>query len=249
MTGYENVRRFTHENLIPALERFSVLVSRLRGLSKFQESTGSLGLNTQELEDVINSVNCLQLLARNILITAGTELRQFSAFSAWLRQEIDVQATDPASASTEEFAERDTLHDYASILEYIQGAMSQSRLVELLSIQPPTDMRPQWDLASEGRSIYSSYKRDIKTYSRGIVPDKKLPGLAALVTHLKSQCQIVFGRIAETQKRKVRFGESLCLEEISVVRSDMRMSIEVRTVMRSIPLRLISISGPGGQTR
>ena len=211
------------------MERLSVLISRLRGLSRFQESTGPLGLVFQELEDVFDTVNCLQLLAHNILISAGSELRQFSAFSAWLRQEIETQATDPLSLSADEATEKDTMLDYASILDYIQGAMLQSRLIELLNIQPETDERPSWDLATEGRSIYNAYKRDLKTFSKGSLPEKKPPGLATLVTRLESQCQIIFTRIAETQKRKVRFGDPICLEKDAGASKcyDMRMLVEV----------------------
>ena len=173
------------------------------------------------------------------MISASSELRQFLAFSSWLRQEIDIQATDPSSTLAEESTERDTLHDYTSILEYIQGAMLQSRLLELLNIQPQSDKRPQWDLATEEKSIYHSYKRDLRTYGKGVLPEKKPPGLAAIVAHLKAQCQLVFSRIAETQKRKVRFGESLCLEKAALNFSDMRMLIEVNTGMKITKLRLI----------
>ena len=209
------------------MERLSVLVSRLRGLSRFQESTGPLGLVFQELEDVLDTVNCLQLLAHNILISAGSELRQFTAFSAWLRHEIETQATDPSSLSADESTEKDVMLDYASILDYIQGAMLQSRLIELLNIQPESDQRTLWDLAKEGRSIYNAYKKDLKTFSQGSLPDRKPPGLAMLVTRLESQCRIVFTRIAETQKRKVRFGNLVWLENKPSQCYDMRMLVEV----------------------
>jgi anaphase-promoting complex subunit 4 len=87
-------------------------------------------------------------MAHYILVSAGLELQQFTAFSMWLRHEIDIQAADPTSASAEEAAEKDTMIDHAKVLNYVQGAMTKSRLVEFF--QQPSDIeeRPQLDLAA-----------------------------------------------------------------------------------------------------
>ena len=189
-----------------------------------------LGLRTEELDDIFDTVNCLQLLAHNILISAVTELHQFAAFSAWMRQEIEIQGMDPTSQSAEETAEKDNMLDYASILEYIQGGMLRSRQVELLNLQPENDTRPQWDISKAGRSIYEAYKTDLKSLSTGALLERRLPGLAELVTRLESQCNLVFERIAETQKRKVRFGDLVRLEIDPPICYDMKMLMEVSMV-------------------
>ena len=196
-------------------------------MSKFQESTDTFGLSRHELDDVLDTVNCLQLLSHNVLISASSELRQFVAFSAWLRQEIDIQATDPTSASAEETAEKDSMLDHTEILDYIQGAMLQSRLVELFNIQSSDDKRPQQDLASEGRLIYQAYKKEVKAYSQGKLPEKKLPGLDSLTARLDTQCSVLFNRIAETQRRQVRVGSPTLLQEGCSKHVDMRMVVEV----------------------
>lgn len=230
-TGYENVRRLAHENLLPALERFDVLVSRLRGLSKFQDSNATLGLSTQELNNVLDTVNCVQLLAHDILLSAGSELRQFLAFSTWLRCEIETQSTDPTSASAEEAAEKENRIDHAKVLEYIGGAMTQSRLLRFFDIRTPVDVRSTWDLAADGTSLYDTYKREHQRSQQGQPPKLKLPGLQELSTHLAAQCELVFKRIAETQRRNVMFGTSVSLEDHgadSPKCKDMRMMVEVR---------------------
>ncbi len=192
--------------MLPALERLTVLVSRLRGLSKFQVSNVTLGLATQELDNMIDTVNCLQLVAHRILIATGSELRQFQEFSAWLRQEIDTQANDQRSL---EPPERDTNIDHVSILEYIQGPMTQSQLINLFNLRGEGDASLQWDLAAEGRSLFELYKREYRNNSDGDSYAKRLPGLDALVKHLNAQCETVFSRIAETQRRNVRFGSPI----------------------------------------
>lgn len=214
-TGYESVRRLAHENLLPALERFAVLVSRLRGLSRFQLSNADLGLSTQEFDNVLDTLNCLQLMAHQILITSGSELRQFLAFSAWLRQEMDLQACD---ASVAESAEKDVNVDHASTLEYIQGAMTHSQLNSFFNLEAHAEETPPWDLAAEGRSLFELYKRGLQDSCAS-----RLPTLDALMKHLNTQCNAIFNGIAETQRRSVRFGAPVYLQKGVPSCMDMRM--------------------------
>ena len=220
------MRRLAHENLLPALERFTVLVSRLRGLSRFQLSNANLGLSTQELDNVLETVNCLQLMSHQILITSGSELRQFLAFSAWLRQEIDIQTSD---ASMAESAEKDVNIDHASTLEYIQGAMTRSQLIGFLNVEAHAEEKPPWDLAEEGRSLFELYKRELLNASKEDSSASRLPTLDALMKHLDTQCNAVFNRIAETQRRSVRFGAPVHLQKGVPSCMDMRMLHEVLT--------------------
>lgn len=226
-TGYETVQRLAHENLLPALERFTVLVSRLRGLSKFQDASAALGLSTQELDNVLDSTACLQLLAHHVLIAAGSELRGFLAFSTWLKHEIETQSAEPGSTAAQEASERDTNIDHASTLEYIRGGMKQSRLASLFNVNTTPEERPQWDLTAEGRSLYELYGRELKTTGDSSAPEKQLPGVDTLISHLDSQCKAVFGRIAETQRRNIRFGNPVHLGKEVPKHMDMRMLAEV----------------------
>lgn len=214
-----------HEHLLPALERFTVLASRLRGLSRFQVSNVALGLSTQEIDDILDTVSCLQLVAHEILIASGQELRQFQAFSMWLRQEIDVQASD---VSTLETLEKDPNIDHASTLEYIQGAMTKSRLTCFLDIQAQDSQEPEKNPAAEGRSLFDLYKKELKKKTMGPNSGKRLPALDALIKHLDTQCNAIHARISETQRRNVRLGPPVSLG-IGVPHClDTRMLLEVR---------------------
>ena len=199
-------------------------MSRLRGLSRFQLANANLGLSTQEFDKVLDTVNCLQLMAHQILITSGSELRQFIAFSAWLRQEIDIQASD---ASVAESAEKDVNVNHESTLEYIQGAMTQSQLTGLFNLEARAEEKTQWDLAAEGRSLFERYKQCLKNASIEESSASRLPSLDALMRHLDKQCNSIFNRIAETQRRSVRFGAPVYLQKGVPSCMDMRMLHEV----------------------
>ena len=218
------MRRLAHENLLPALEKLNVLVSRLRGLSRFQLSNANLGLSTVEFDNVLDTVNCLQLMAHQILITSGSELRQFLAFSAWLRDAIDVQASD---ASVAESAEKDIDVDYANTLDYIQGAMTQSQLFSFFNLESRAEEKNPWDLAAEGRSLFELYKQGLQNANMRDSSTRKLPTLNALMKHLDTQCNAIFIRIAEMQRRSVRFGAPVYLQQGVPSCVDMTMFPEV----------------------
>lgn len=184
------------------------MLSRLRGLSRFQQSHIALGLSTQELDNIIDTVNSLQLLAHSILICVSSELRQFVAFCAWLREEIELQSIDQAF-TTSDSNERNTNIDHATTLKYIQGAMSRSRLQDFFNFGLQTQQTLQWNLVAEGRSLFDLYKKELKNFTHNEASEKQLPGLDALIAHLDVQCNLVFARIAETQRRHVELAPLL----------------------------------------
>ena len=218
------MQRLAHENLLPALERFTVLVSRLRGLSRFQLSNASLGLSTTEFDNILDTIDCLQLVAHQILKISGSELRQFYAFSAWLRQEIDVQTSD---ASMAEFADIDLNIDHASTLEYIQGAMTLSQLTGFFNLDAQGEKKSPTKLAAEGRSLFELYKRGLQKAGTEESSAGRIPTLDALMKYLDTQCNAVFNGIAETQRRSVRFGAPVYLQRGTPSCMDMRMVREV----------------------
>ena len=166
-------------------------------------------------------------MAHSILIRASLELQQFTSFSMWLRHEIDTQAADPRSASAEEMAEKDTLVDHARVLDYIQGAMTKSRLVEFF--QPPDlEGQPKQNLAAEGTSLYATYKKELKKYGGGNQMDKRLPRLADLFDHLSKQSEVIFNSISQTQRRNVMYGTPVLISRNCSTRMmDARMEPEV----------------------
>ena len=212
--------------MLPALQRFSILVSCLRGLARFHESNVALGLEVLELDQIFDTINCLQLLAHTVLIYSGSELRQFSAFSAWLRQEIEVQATDPLSAVAEENVDKDSVPDYQQILLYVRGAMQKSQLYELFYVQKE-DQRTAWDIDNDNAMLYDRYKAEVKKTRQGDRVEKQLPGLESLISRLSRQCRLVFQRIADSQARKIRIGDSISVGN-NVKHHDMKMFVLVR---------------------
>ncbi|OKL64108.1 hypothetical protein UA08_01046 [Talaromyces atroroseus] len=215
-SGYENVRRLTHECLLPALGRCEVLLSRLIGISKFQKLNHILGLETPDLQEVVGTLDCLHLLSHSILTKSSRELFQFTEFAKWLRHEIDIQGAEPMSQTLEELVEKSDFIDHATTLDYIEGALTKSSLRRYISSGPkstPASTESKKTASSEGNlSYYQAFKdmlaaeenehsRDYKNKTETSRPD--LPKLNDLIARLELQCGKVFGQIALTQKRSI----------------------------------------------
>jgi anaphase-promoting complex subunit 4 len=215
-SGYENVRRLTHECLLPALERCEVLLSRLIGISKFQKLNHILGLETRDLQEVVGTLDCLHLLSHSILTKSSRELNQFLEFAKWLRHEIDIQGAEPMSQTLEELVEKSDFIDHATTLDYIEGALTKSSLRRYISSGPnmtPASAESKKSVSSEETLSYyqtftdmlaaeeSEQSRDHKNKTEASRPD--LPKLNDLIARFELQCSKVFGQIALTQKRSI----------------------------------------------
>ena len=225
-SGYEQIRRLAHEYLLPALERCAVVVSRLRGLSKYQKSGNVLGLSTRALNNVSDIIDCLNLLGHEILNISGIELRQFVAFSSWLRHEIDLQSFDPASSS-EDPAEKDGDIDYAKVLGYIQGPMVNSKLNQLLQETSPV-VSSTTSFEEHESPLYDSFRLNFSRSRSRDTFNSTLLNLGKLYSYLERRCHDVFKQIAEAQKRNVLVGVMLPLtssQDVTAV--DMKMIQEV----------------------
>ncbi|OJK04513.1 hypothetical protein ASPACDRAFT_109174 [Aspergillus aculeatus ATCC 16872] len=221
-SGYENVRRLTHECLLPALERCQVLLSRLVGLSKFHKLSEVLGLETTDLNAIVETLDCLHLLGHHILINANEELTQFNAFSRWLRHEIDMQSAEPMSQTLEELMEKTDMVEYPQTLKYIGGALTKSALRNFIRQLPmmgvprppvPPDASEKWAQVGQGRSFYDTFRSLLgqQNHASSEADAVAPPKMNDLTKLLGLQFDKVFGQIALTQRRGILHRSPLTL--------------------------------------
>lgn len=211
MAGMENIRKFVHECLLPALERCQVVLSRLEGLSRFAKSAQVLGLDTQSLHQVMDTVKCLNLLGHYLLKTVGKEIKQFNIFIKWLRLEVDIQGSERENAGgigserLDEMCMRRDEVDVRTVLEYIQGVMRKSGMVAFL--RPSVDARGSsldgnsydWAQHQVPVDFYETFKRMLKT---PVEPGQR-PDLDDLLRRLKGQAEKVFDTIAQSLRKSI----------------------------------------------
>ncbi|KAJ5764981.1 hypothetical protein N7520_004540 [Penicillium odoratum] len=221
--GYESIRRLTHECLLPALERSQILLSRLVGLSKFAKLSDVLGLDTHKLNAIVETLDCLHLIAHCILNNANEELDQFDAFSRWLKHEILILNAEPLSQTSEELLEKRDLFDVPPTVKYITGALRKSVLRNFIRQLPmigvpqlPTPATDKWLPGDHDRSFYDKVK-SLLAQQRHVQAEGgdgttvDAPKLNDLTKRLGIQFDKVFAEIALTQRRGILHRSPLTL--------------------------------------
>ncbi|RDW84573.1 hypothetical protein BP6252_02163 [Coleophoma cylindrospora] len=202
--GLEGLRRLVHENMLPALERCSVILSRLTGIAKFQGSNDTIGFSSQQIALIVDTVACLNLVASKILMRVVEELDLFASFSSWLRYEIDRLASDSAVQS-DEAMEKESSIDHSKVLLYLQTVMTGSPLAMYLQ----ESSEEQWnEFTGIGQGVpkFNLLDQEIQKHEARQSYLTSLPRLDLLCKNLSQQADTVFKQIADAEKRNVLFG-------------------------------------------
>lgn len=210
--------------MLPAIERCSLILSRFLGIAKFHGSNSSLGFTTQQINTIMDSVACLHLVSSKILIQVVDELELFTAFSSWLRSEIDRLASDVSASPTDDaLAEKEACLDHSKVLSYIQTAMTSSPLAVYLG-DSPDDFHDNWSHGEHGMPMYDLLDKQLQKQQRGLPYITPLPQVGTLCKLLTRQASAIFSQIAEAEKRNVLFGN---VYEIGPSDSDAPMHMRV----------------------
>ncbi|KAK4218072.1 anaphase-promoting complex, cyclosome, subunit 4-domain-containing protein [Rhypophila decipiens] len=211
VSGLQNLRALVHENFLPALERCGVILSRLLGIARFHEARETIGFTVVQIRGLMDMVSCLTVIARNILANVMDELDYFSAFSVWLRMEID-KLVSPSTS--DELSEKEVTMDHAKVMTYIQRYLISSPLALYFDDFWKAEPTPSIGIGAEtGSGLLDLLDEQIRKHDAGLGYNKGLPNVACLVDHLVTLASTVFRGIAEAERRGVRFGQAT---EISV---------------------------------
>lgn len=232
MTGLENLRRLVHENMLPALDRCAVILSRLSGISKFQGFNQEVGLSTQQISLLMDTVACLHMISAKILNQVIDELDLFTAFSQWLHYEIDRLSSESSGSSNDDTAEKESALDHSKVLRYLQTAMSASPLAAFFGNVSEEECRRDWAQAEQGLPMFDVLDEELQKQDQGLDYMKALPLVAYICQHLSKQATVVFSKVAEAEKRNVLLGNVIELGSVeNAAPMDMKMNEVVRRVI------------------
>ncbi|KAF1942916.1 hypothetical protein EJ02DRAFT_502472 [Clathrospora elynae] len=216
-----------HENLIPALDRCSIVVSRLRGLAQFHDREWIFSGPIQDFTALLEVLKNMRLLAHTSLLYAGEEKKQFHAFSKWLRFTIDFEATGLESQSRGEMESRDAGVDVGQVLQYIEFGLMKSDLAPFL--------RPEAQLGGVGKGMkaasYEDTKKAIELLKEGGAFKEEALCLEHVLGHLGHGVTGLLKQVSKWQESNIQMDSGIVLEdggnegEGGVV-ADMRMVFE-----------------------
>jgi anaphase-promoting complex subunit 4 len=196
--------------MMPALERCSVILSRLGGIAKFQGPNDAMGFSYHQISLVMDAIVCLNLVSTRILTYVIKELDLFHAFSTWLRHEIDRLAFNTSPSSPDEMIEKEAAIDHSKVLLYIESAMTTSRLAAFFQEAATEDYERDWE-AAQGQPIFELLDKQLQKHNSGLPYMESILNVELLYRYLSRQAATVFQQIADTEKRNVLFGQPVSI--------------------------------------
>lgn len=238
VSGLENLRGLIHENLLPALERCAIILSRLRGLAQFYDSRDDIGFSVAQVTRAMDIVSCLKLVGHKILLNVMDELDLFNAFSTWTRFQIDRLAA--SSSATDELTEKEATMENSKVLVYIQRFLMESPMAIFLDEVSKEDYSADWERAESGKSMLDELDTQLRRQEEGQAYLKAFPNVGFLVDYLDARANGVFKDIAEAQKRSVRFGQPT---KIALSRKISRMDSTMCSAKKKVRSTMGQIAG------
>jgi hypothetical protein len=139
-TMYTNITDHLFINLLPALDRFSIAITTLRGYARLHDGSSKFDVSPHLFDNILDNIDSIRLVAQRMLLVATTEHRQFRAWFKWFKLQYEVANSGPFSQSALETEEREMAGmDYSLILAYIKETFLESKLAVHIVDRPDLD--------------------------------------------------------------------------------------------------------------
>ncbi|KAG9191539.1 hypothetical protein G6011_10273 [Alternaria panax] len=246
-TSFATLLALLHENLIPALDRCSMVISRLRGLAQFHDQEWIFSGPMSEFSALLETLKNMRLLAHTAILYASEEKRQFHSFSKWLRFTIEFEATELDSQSRAEMEQRDPGVDVSQVLAYIQYGLTKSDVAPFF--RPEAQLDPK---AKEREAAsYEDTKKAIELLKEGATFKEEALCLEHVLGHLSTGVTGLLKQISRWQEANIQMNSGVVLEDLEETDDmsvlDMRMVFEPSTSSDSIST-YIGLSSPSSPT-
>lgn len=196
--------------MLPALERSTLILSRLSGIARFHDQDDHIGFTNTDITRLVEIVAALTLICHRILIIVIEELDLFRMFSSWLRITIDRVS---ASSLSDEIMEKEALLDPSKILRYIEKYLVQSPMATYFEDLPEELVEEEWETyVNDSAGMLNQVDEQARAQEAGEADVMAMPHMSFLVDLLTEKANGVFDEIAEAEKRLVRFGQAVQLD-------------------------------------
>lgn len=197
--------------MLPALERSTLILSRLSGIARFHQHDDSIGFTNAEIARLVDIVAALNLICHRVLLIVMEELDLFRMFSSWLRITIDRVST---STVADEMMEKEALLDPGKILRYIEKYLVTSPMAVYFEKLPKEIWDEDWVGVQDCSKVLGEVDEQLRKEDAGKPYKKAIPQMGFLVDLLVQKAGDIFQNIAEAEKRSVRFGSAVKLEVV-----------------------------------
>lgn len=194
--------------MIPALERSTLILSRLSGITRFYNGE-DIGFSDAEITRLVDVAAALNLVCHRALLAVMEELDLFRAFSSWLRITIDRVSSGTVS---DEIMEREALLDPAKILRYIERDLAVSPLAVYFEKRGTKPWNEEMTSVQDCANVMAAVDKQLQEEEPGKPAKTALPQMGFLLYLLTAKAEDIVKNIASAEKRRVRFGLPVKLE-------------------------------------
>ncbi|KAF1952198.1 hypothetical protein CC80DRAFT_527960 [Byssothecium circinans] len=235
ISSITTIIQLLHENFLPAIDRCSIVISRLRGLAEYHDRGWIFSGPVSDFTALLEQLKSLRLLAHTTLLYAADEKRHFTSFSKWLRYSIDFEATEADSQSRAEMEAKDPGVDVGIVLSYIEHNLAQSDLTPYLkSVAEISGIR--------GESSYEETVKTIEALREGVPAKEQALCMEAVLRRFGDGVGGLLKQVSLWQEENVSMDCGIVLEEEEMGEEvDMRMVYEPSTTT-NIDIGIDSIS-------
>jgi anaphase-promoting complex subunit 4 len=208
------------ENLIPAVDRCTIILSNLQGLAQYHEHSPAFDVPVSSFLILLDITRCIRLISHHVLLICSREYQCFAAFSKWLRYVIEMQSADPNSAVGEEIIDRDPGVDYSLLLSYIKGAMVQTD-IDLFIGNPSTESSLKADL-----NMYENLRESFKNLAQRNHSERDVLDLPSYYKEWQRHNRLLIEQVTSWQRKNTIIPGTLSLPNSGVSCCDVRMISE-----------------------
>lgn len=223
--------------MLPAIERCTLILSRLSGIARFHEED-HIGFTNAEITRLVDILSALNLICHRVLLITMEELELFRIFSSWIRLTIDRVSS---TTVPDDLVEKEAVLDPAKILRYIERYLVSSPMTIHFAKVPKDNWDEDWQRMQDSSGVLDELDKQLKLQDAGKPYMKGLAQMAFVVDLLTVKAEGVFKNIAEAEKRSVRFGQAVKLE-LAREHSSPEAFAAVDTKMCSVPKPVSLIS-------
>ncbi|KAI5368073.1 Putative quinoprotein amine dehydrogenase, beta chain [Septoria linicola] len=216
-TMYDNIQSHIFMNLLPALDRFSIALTALRGQARYYENSTSFECSPKYYDVLLQNIDSIRLVAQKMQLIVQGEHRQFRAFIKWLKLQVEIAAAEPFSQNAMDTEEREVPNiDYALVLTYIKYTLLRSKLATHIENRPTAGEGATCDMESfmaadhirdmgyeRTRSAMHQLNSDQALRVPDVVDPEALINLPALVCGLMGRTHVTVQHVTEWQNRLV----------------------------------------------
>ncbi|KAF2277244.1 uncharacterized protein EI97DRAFT_500836 [Westerdykella ornata] len=219
------VIQLLQENFLPALDRCSIILSRLRGLARYHDtdssgdvvgsessSDGGWIFNTpvRDFTSLLEQIQNLRFLGHTAMKYATEEKRGWYYMSRWLRYAIEIEGMEPGSQTRMEWDNKDPAIDVEMVLEYIQFSLQRSDLEPLLKGAGTLDEEVQ----KRGMTGYEETVKAVEGIRQGAGFGAQSVCMEFVLGGVKEGCKALLGGISKWQRSNVSMDCGIVLEDV-----------------------------------